>query len=59
MSDTTVISTVTGASASVPWLLLALCSFGVAAARYGIGWLAAWADRRWPAGTRYEQEPEQ
>jgi cytochrome c biogenesis protein CcdA len=61
VSDTTVLTVATAAEASPAgiFLLLAICSIGVAVTCYVVGWLAAWADRRWPAANRYQREPEQ
>jgi hypothetical protein len=61
MSDTTVLSATSAAEATPAgcFLLVAICSLGVAAVCYVAGWLAAWADRRWPSTNRYQREGEQ
>jgi hypothetical protein len=61
MTDSTVliVTATERASPADVAILLGLCCAGVVLACYGLGWLAAWADRRWPAANRYEQEGEQ
>ena len=59
MSDTTVVAVTAVASAGVPWAVLAACAVSVAVLAYAAGWLAHYADRRWPAGTTYQKEGEQ
>ena len=61
MSDTTVLTATSTAEANTAgiFLLLAISSVCIAALCYAAGWLAAWADRRWPAGTPYQREGEQ